>query len=153
MESFKRLRVRAYGILINHRNEVLLSHEQIGETRFTKFPGGGLKLGESPQYTLKREFLEELELVIGSFELFHIPDFPVSNHFFPEEQVVLIYYKVRSQEPDSIEALDLKAKFLESFQQPNTIVHEWVSLLRLDETFLTFPADKQVAGKLAQKQQ
>ena len=51
--------VRVYGLLINERNEILLSDEQEHGFRFVKFPGGGLECGEGLIDGLKREFMEE----------------------------------------------------------------------------------------------
>ena len=56
----KRFNVRVYGILINDRNELLVSDELIKGIRFTKFPGGGLEWGEGIEACLKREFIEDL---------------------------------------------------------------------------------------------
>ncbi|RZK13557.1 MAG: NUDIX hydrolase, partial [Flavobacterium sp.] len=47
--------VRVYGVLINHDNQVLISDEQSGGRTFSKFPGGGLELGEGLIDALKRE--------------------------------------------------------------------------------------------------
>ena len=49
--------VRVYGLLINDKNEILISDEQEYGTRFTKFPGGGLEFGEGLIDGLKREFM------------------------------------------------------------------------------------------------
>ena len=59
--------VRVYGILIDANNRVLLSDEFIRGDYFTKFPGGGLELGEGTRECLKREFKEEtgLDVTIG----------------------------------------------------------------------------------------
>jgi len=38
--------VRVYGLLINDRQEILISDEQEYGIQFTKFPGGGLEYGE-----------------------------------------------------------------------------------------------------------
>ena len=51
--------VRVYGLLINESNEVLLSDEREYGMEFTKFPGGGVELGEGLIEALKREYMEE----------------------------------------------------------------------------------------------
>ena len=38
--------IRVYGILINDKKQVLVSDEFIRGGYYTKFPGGGLELGE-----------------------------------------------------------------------------------------------------------
>ena len=52
--------IRVYGIMINGRNEILVSDEIQNGKRFTKFPGGGLELGEGTHECLIREWREEL---------------------------------------------------------------------------------------------
>jgi len=51
-----RFNVRVYGLLINDRNEILISDEQEYGMQFSKFPGGGLEYGEgliNPRATLR----------------------------------------------------------------------------------------------------
>ena len=54
--------IRVYGVLINQQNQVLVSDEYIRGSYYTKFPGGGLELGEGTRDCLKREFKEEMDL-------------------------------------------------------------------------------------------
>ncbi len=54
--------IRVYGVLINQQNQVLVSDEYIRGSYYTKFPGGGLELGEGTRNCLKREFKEEMDL-------------------------------------------------------------------------------------------
>ena len=61
MKSFN---LRVYGLLVNEHNEVLISEEFRFGKPFTKFPGGGLELGEGLKEGLIREFQEELEIDI-----------------------------------------------------------------------------------------
>ena len=56
----KRFNIRVYGIVVNDRNELLVSDELVKGMQFTKFPGGGLEWGEGTQDCLVREFREEL---------------------------------------------------------------------------------------------
>ena len=51
--------IRVYGIIINNRNEILVSDEFQFNIKMTKFPGGGLHFGEGPEDCLRREFKEE----------------------------------------------------------------------------------------------
>ena len=55
--KFKRLsmfNIRVYGILINEQKQVLVSDEFIRGNYYTKFPGGGLELGEGTRDCLKK---------------------------------------------------------------------------------------------------
>ena len=58
--------IRVYGILINEEKQVLVSDEFIRGNYYTKFPGGGLELGEGTRDCLKREFKEEMNLDVQS---------------------------------------------------------------------------------------
>ncbi len=139
--------IRTYGLLI-HRSHVLISHEYLRSFAFTKFPGGGLQLGEKPTECLEREFKEELNLAINVGELFYTPDFVVRNHFRKEEQVVVLYYAVHSENEKSLKTLNLGEKKLQSLKETNQVWHEWVFISDLKPDYLTFPADKAVAEKL-----
>ena len=64
-----RFTIRVYGILLNERQEVLLSDESYMGYRFTKFPGGGLEYGEGTVDCLKREIREETGLEVTDLRL------------------------------------------------------------------------------------
>lgn len=147
MTPLTTLTVRVYGILIQN-TQVLLSHENLRGLAFTKFPGGGLELGEPPQECLKREFKEELGLDIQVKEVMHVPDFVVVNYFKPEEQVLVIHYHVKPINPADLQGLNLSQKSLESLQETNETAHSWISIPQLKDEQLTFPADKAAARKL-----
>ena len=55
----EKLNLRVYGLLLNNNGEVLLTDESRFGMEFTKFPGGGIELGEGISDCLKREFIEE----------------------------------------------------------------------------------------------
>ena len=65
-----------YGIVLNDKREVLVSHERRGGYEFTKFPGGGVELGEGILDALHREFKEELDAEIDTSTFFY-----VNEHF------------------------------------------------------------------------
>ena len=89
-----RFNLRVYGIVINDQGEVLLSHERRNGFEFTKFPGGGLELGEGILDALKREFLEELGVPVESARLFYVNEFYQSSVFKAEDQIISFYYLV-----------------------------------------------------------
>ncbi|MBC7616277.1 MAG: NUDIX hydrolase, partial [Pedobacter sp.] len=90
--------VRVYGLLINENNEVLLSDEREYGMDFTKFPGGGVELGEGLIEALKREFMEECNVEIDVLSHFYTTDF-YEKSSFNESQVLSIYYLVKSISP------------------------------------------------------
>jgi 8-oxo-dGTP diphosphatase len=64
--------IRVYGVLLNEEKQVLVSDEFIRGNYYTKFPGGGLELGEGTRDCLKREFKEEMNLAVIRLSLFII---------------------------------------------------------------------------------
>ena len=91
--------IRVYGILINEGNQVLVADEFIRGNYYTKFPGGGLELGEGTRDCLKREFMEEMNLNIEVGSHIYTTDFYQRSAFNPEHQIVSIYYYVKALEP------------------------------------------------------
>jgi len=90
--------IRVYGILINDNKQVLVSDEYIRGNYYTKFPGGGLELGEGTRDCLKREFKEEMDLEVEIGEHLYTTDFYQVSAFNPEHQIISIYYMVKALE-------------------------------------------------------
>ena len=67
--------VRVYGILLNENRQVLVSDEFIRGNYYTKFPGGGLEFGEGTRDCLKREFMEEMNLLVSVNEHIYTTDY------------------------------------------------------------------------------
>src|SRR4051812_5206991 len=139
----KQFNLRVYGILLNDRNEVLLSEERRNNHTFTKFPGGGLEFGEGLTDCLQREFREELNIAVEVGELFYLTDFFQRSAFHPDHQLISVYYRVTyaNWQAISLEKLSAGTHDQETFF--------WAPLATLSEEQLTFPIDKLVAGKLA----
>ncbi|HNR20389.1 MAG TPA: NUDIX domain-containing protein [Bacteroidia bacterium] len=121
--------VRVYGILINDKNEILLSDESYGNMSFTKFPGGGLEFGEGTIDGLKREFMEEMGAAIVVVDHFYTTDFFQSSAFNPQHQVISIYYRV---------------KFVDPNFSPNLKSLRWKLLSKLNHSDVSLPIDKKV---------
>src|SRR6266487_1963876 len=90
--------IRVYGILINEEKQVLVADEFIRGKYFTKFPGGGLELGEGTRDCLKREFREEMDLEVEAGEHIYTTDFFLASAFNPNHQIISIYYLVKPLE-------------------------------------------------------
>ncbi|NIM34567.1 MAG: NUDIX domain-containing protein [Hydrotalea flava] len=90
--------IRVYGLLIDRHQRLLVSDEYIRGNYFTKFPGGGLELGEGTRECLQREFLEETGLQITVQEHFYTTDFFQISAFNTIDQIISIYYKVSAPE-------------------------------------------------------
>jgi 8-oxo-dGTP diphosphatase len=135
--------VRVYGLLINTDNEILLSDEYEYKQNFTKFPGGGLELGEGLIDALKREFIEECNAEIEVTGHFYTTDF-YEKSSFNESQVISIYYLVKAVNPLQ---LTFKTKIFD-FDTDSTQSFRWVKISDLEEKDVTFKTDKTVVKLL-----
>ena len=91
--------LRVYGILINEQNQLLVSDEYIRGGYYTKFPGGGMELGEGTRDCLKREFKEEMDLEVEIGNHIYTTDFFQVSAFNPAHQIISIYYFAMALEP------------------------------------------------------
>ncbi|MDA9554879.1 NUDIX hydrolase [Pelobium sp.] len=141
--------VRVYGLLLNDNQEVLLSDEEEFGKRFTKFPGGGLEYGEGLIEGLKREFLEECNLVVEVEKHFYTTDFFVES-VFGGGQLISVYYLVKPQQ-----SIDFKISSLPfDFEVQNAAAKQsfrFISINELGEEHVTFPIDKHVVKLLRKK--
>src|SRR6478609_2076845 len=96
LNKINRFNIRVYGLLVNAEGAVLLSRERIGDIEFTKLPGGGMEFGEGTHECLIREFKEELGIDIEVTEHFYTTDFFQQSAFRSADQLISIYYKVKS---------------------------------------------------------
>ncbi|ATP55870.1 NUDIX hydrolase [Pedobacter ginsengisoli] len=135
--------VRVYGLLINAENQVLISDEQSGDRIFSKFPGGGLELGEGLIDALKREFMEECNAEIEVLNHLYTTDF-YEQSSFNDSQILSIYYTVKALHPLALnfktEVFDFDENTLQSFR--------WVDLQDLKTDHVTFKTDKTVVELL-----
>jgi len=140
--------VRVYGLLINDRNEVLISDEQEFGQRFSKFPGGGLEYGEGLIDGLKREFIEECNMDIDVLQHFYTTDFFVKS-IFNEAQLISVYYLVKNVAPI---ALTIKSEPFD-FDGGGDVLQafRWAKIEELKKTDLTFPVDQYVVELLHQQ--
>ena len=90
--------IRVYGILINQQQQVLVSDEYIRGNYFTKFPGGGLEIGEGTRDCLKREFMEEMNLKVEVGNHIYTTDIYQQSAFNHAHQIISIYYFVKALE-------------------------------------------------------
>jgi len=91
--------VRVYGILLNEEKQVLVSDEFIRSAYYTKFPGGGLEIGEGTRDCLKREFKEEMNLEVAIGDHIYTTDFFQKSAFNSAHQILSIYYFAKALEP------------------------------------------------------
>jgi|SRR5215217_1156173 len=129
--------VRVYGLLINSDNQVLISDEQSGERTFSKFPGGGLELGEGLIEALKREFMEECNVEVEVISHLYTTDF-YEQSSFNDSQILSIYYLVRPLNPLNLTFKTLVFDFDEGTLQS----FRWIGIDQLSTDDVTFRTDK-----------
>jgi ADP-ribose pyrophosphatase YjhB (NUDIX family) len=147
MSNIDRLNVRVYGILFNDKEELLLSKEEKGEQRFTKFPGGGLELGEGILDCLKREFMEEVGVNVEVEAHFYTTEFFQRSAFREADQLISIYYLLRSEESDQIAHNSLAKDAFPG--EMNRLVWRGMEFLKVED--LTYPIDRLVAQQLIER--
>jgi len=135
--------VRVYGLLINNENELLLSDEFEYGFNFTKFPGGGVELGEGLIEALKREFVEECNAEIEVISHFYTTDF-YEKSSFNDSQVISVYYLVKEVKPLQ---LNFKSKVFD-FDINSAQSFRWVKISDLTADDVTFKTDKTVVNLL-----
>ncbi|MFN5147467.1 MAG: NUDIX domain-containing protein [Flavobacteriia bacterium] len=138
-----RFNIRIYGLLINERDQILVSDECQNGYAFTKFPGGGLELGEGFVHALIREFREELGIDIEVRELFYFNEYYQPSVFKPEDQVHSFYYHVKYADWSNIVADQHEVPLTEEGEK-----HRWIHLKELNIEDFTFPIDKIVVKRL-----
>lgn len=142
--------VRVYGILINDHNQVLVSDEYIYGKYYTKFPGGGLEIGEGTRDCLAREFEEELNLKIEVTHHIYTTDFYQQSAFNPADQIISIYYYVKALESVvinlSAKPFDFSPEKLAIYEKTQKIeTFRFVDLTEFTTVNVSFPIDKLVA--------
>lgn len=133
--------LRVYGLLIEDE-KVLITHENRGGMKMTKFPGGGLEFGEGLAACLKREFQEELKINVELGALFYVNDFLQVSAFNPKDQLLSFYYSVFTNGE-----LDFSKKEKEDLGI-NEQSFEWMPIEKLNKNQFTFPIDQYVAELL-----
>jgi mutator protein MutT len=152
MHRLTRFNVRVYGLLINEHNQILVADEVFKNgNKATKFPGGGLELGEGLAEGLIREFEEECGIAVTIHEHFYTTDFFQPSFFDNESQIISVYYICHSNEWQKVKIASVKYDF-EVIPGEEAESFRWVALTDLaSETDITLPIDKVVVGLLAVK--
>jgi len=128
-----------YGILVNDKQEVLISDEREYGMEFSKFPGGGLEYGEGLLEGLVREFEEECNVGIEILRHIHTTDTFFKSEF-NDSQVLGVYYLVNNREPLNCR-FSKQAFDFEHGKEPDQ-VFRWVPADKLNENDLTFEMDR-----------
>ncbi|MCF6240367.1 MAG: NUDIX domain-containing protein [Bacteroidales bacterium] len=134
--------IRIYALIINKKNEILLSDEFRLGMKMTKFPGGGLEFGEGTIDCLKRELMEETGQEIEIIKHFYTTDFFQPALHNPKIQVLSIYYLAKFKDKICFKISNVAFDFnkLEEGNQS----FRWQSIEELQEKDLSLPIDKKV---------
>jgi len=142
----KRFNIRVYGILINDKNEVLVTDEIRSGYKMTKFPGGGLEHGEGTIDCIKRECFEELNLEIEVKAHFYTTDYFQASAFNTNDQLISIYYLIAPAKEHNFDVKQNQFEFAEEIEGAQ--IFRWLSLKTITENDFTFPVDRRVANML-----
>ncbi len=145
--------IRVYGILINEQKQILVSDELIRGKYITKFPGGGLEIGEGTRDCLKREFKEEMNLNVEVGAHIYTTDFYQKSAFNPDHQIISIYYNVKALEeinaPIRNKEFDFDEDQLNIYKVKNEIeTFRFIAWDSLSADNVTLPIDKFVVNLL-----
>ena len=140
--------IRVYGLLIVD-HQVLLSRENIYGNIYTKFPGGGLELGEGVVDCLEREMMEEAGIRIIKWELFHINEHFLASTFHKSKQVLSIYYRIWSDEISQIKTSNPEDSTILKAHSDQLLY--WASLNTLTDEPIHLPVDREVVRLISQR--
>jgi 8-oxo-dGTP diphosphatase len=148
--------IRVYGILINELKQVLVSDEYIRGSYYTKFPGGGLEIGEGTRECLKREFKEEMNLEVEVGDHIYTTDHYVKSAFNNAHQILSIYYFANALEPISVALRQTAFEFDEQQMKIYNEIYQIESFRFVDwnnfsADTVTLPLDKVVATIVKEK--
>lgn len=148
--------LRVYGIMINEQKQVLVSDEFIRGNYYTKFPGGGMELGEGTRDCLKREFKEEMDLDVSVNEHIYTTDFFQMSAFNPADQIISIYYFVKPLHEITVPLRTKEFHFDEAQMKvynetSETETFRFIDWKDFSEASVTLPIDKVVARILKEK--
>ncbi len=145
--------IRVYGILINDQKQILVSDEFIRGNYYTKFPGGGLEIGEGTRDCLKREFKEEMNLEVEIGDHIYTTDFYQRSAFNPHHQIISIYYYAKALEPITaplrLKEFDFDEAQLKVYEKENEIeTFRFIDWDLFTSDSVTLPIDKFVVNML-----
>jgi 8-oxo-dGTP diphosphatase len=149
--AINRFTIRVYGILFDENKRILVSDEFIRGDYFTKFPGGGLEIGEGTRDCLKREFKEETGLDVVVDEHIYTTDYFQQSAFNANDQIISIYYFAHA---GKLNELQVKTKVfdfeLHQIADPKgqSEVLRWIEWNDLTEESVSLPIDKIVVRML-----
>jgi len=134
---------------MNEQKQILVSDERIYHQNLevTKFPGGGLELGEGTLECIIRECKEELGIEVEVIDHIYTTDFFQPSAFNPEHQIISIYYLIAPIKPLLIHTNNGAAVYPKQVSE----IFRFVDWAYFDENVMTLPIDKIVAKIVKEK--
>lgn len=105
-----------------------------------------MEFGESPSQCLRRELMEELEVVPLTMTQFKLSETVVQNRFNPSQQVIGIYYRV-TIDPTGLNQINTRLNLAHTQGSLTLVRREWLSGKDLLNS-LSFPMDLEIASGL-----
>jgi 8-oxo-dGTP diphosphatase len=141
-QEIKHFNIRVYALIINNRNQILLSDEYVLDQRMTKFPGGGMHFGEGTIDCLRREAIEEFGQEIEIIAHFYTTHFFQRALFYVDHQLISIYYTAKFREPPRFKISSKPFDFPDGMNGSQSF--RWADINRMREEDLSFPVDRYV---------
>ena len=143
--SITRFTVRVYGLLLNEKQQLLVTDELFDNQYLTKLPGGGVEFGEGTIDALHREFDEECACPIEVLTHIYTTDFFIQSIFSPNTQVLCVYYRIQAL-PNFV----FLNKPLATHLLPQ-IVFRWVDISTINPHFFRLESDNRAVQTLLQQ--
>ncbi len=148
--ELKYFNIRVYAIILNDdKDSVLVSDEFQKNMRMTKFPGGGLQLGEGTLDCLKREALEEFGQKIDIISHFYTTDFFQKALFYEDHQLISIYYLAQFIKEPEFKISEKPFDYGEDQNEKQSF--RWINLKEINSSSFTLSIDKKVGEMLRSK--
>lgn len=146
MMPIEKFNIRVYALCFVGDNNILISQEKLRDFSFTKFPGGGLELGEGLKDGLKRELLEEGNIKPYDIQHFYTTDFYQRSAFNENEQIISVYYSCKAN-------INWLNKSTQEQKQGgvHTINLKQFKIDELKRELFTFPIDRKVFDILSDR--
>lgn len=149
MTEIDSFNLRVYALIFNNNNQVLISDEVFKKFRMTKFPGGGMHFGEGTVDCIKREAVEEFGQEVDVMEHVYTTDCFVPTMFFPNKQLIAVYYRASFKEEIRFKVSVKPFDFNSNEDGAQSV--RWVKIDDLTSESFTFETDKKVAEMVTEK--
>ena len=141
--------IRAYLVITNSENQLLISEEKWRGMRMRKFPGGGVEFGEGISDCLQREAMEELAQDVEVLEHIYTSDFFQQALFNSKKQLVAVYYHAKLLTPNELKTTNKPFDFI--VEEDGAMTFRWVNINEISAEDMSFPVD--IAAMRIVKQQ